>query len=65
MLAENLDGFRIQGETPVLVGFGVLLPLLGAPLANGFLQVKNTVVEVQVRPADGAEFAAPLPGNHG
>jgi hypothetical protein len=65
MLAKNLDGLRIKGETPVLVGFGVLLPLLRASLADGLLQVENTMVKVQVRPADGAEFAAPLPGNHG
>lgn len=35
MLAENLDGLRIEGDTPVLVGFGVLLPLLRASLADG------------------------------
>jgi len=42
---------------PVLVGFGVLFPLLRASLADGFLQVKSTVVEVEVGPPDGAAVA--------
>jgi hypothetical protein len=46
------------------VGFGVLLPLLRATLANGLLQVENAVIEIEVRPPNGAELPAAVACDH-